>query len=130
MAADLWDFSSDAADAPAARPGFSITTGGKFDFGTERPAPTIPSVREDPRPYTPAVVADLTRLFMQKVLGLGVIALLFTTVGLVFTLIFITKISPSEKKDLAVTVFSAVVGITGTVLGFYFGTSGASTNRT
>ena len=66
---------------------------------------------------------------VRRLLGMSIILTLAGTVGAIFALLFVKDMSPTDTKDLAVTVLTAVVSVTGTVLGFYFGASTTNQSR-
>lgn len=106
MAEDDWNFSS-----PPAEP---VTQ--------ERPTlgPT----------YEPAAWDLLEKAIIRSILSVGILTILGGTIGAIFALMYTGRFTASDQKDLAITVLTAVVGIAGTVLGFYFASHGDSARPT
>lgn len=148
MATDPWDFSNEDPGAPVATPRLSDeapdgfpdaenvgsrgppqlpvsrqpkqgrTTDDDFNFADREPGNVqIPRAGFGDRDYIPAAMVRT-----QQWLGLSVIVILAGTVLGVFIMVgFSSALTPADTRELLTEVLTAVVGITGTVLGFFFG---------
>ena len=87
----------------------------------ERPL-SLDEVRDlaSTRPYDPS----RTREDVRRLLATGILGTLMATVLGIFALVALT--TPRDLTSIIQTVFPALIGITGTVMGFYFGSQQAS----
>ena len=119
---DPWDFSDEngAFETPRLRPEDDDQAeteeaepdAGPYDFGDE------PADEPFERPGFNAKkhLADT-----QRYLAGAILAILAGATAAIFALLWRGDIRSSDDKDLAVTVFTSIVTLTGSVLGFYFG---------
>jgi hypothetical protein len=116
-----WDFSKQSAAGPVLVPVLH-EPGKRWDYAAREPATVAAATAPEQtlRAYKPPAIDALERALMRSLLGIAVMVILGGTVGAIFTLIFTGELMASDQKDLAITVLAPVVGISGTVLGFYF----------
>jgi hypothetical protein len=81
------------------------------------PPPPVSARWRVGRPYDPEPRREETR----SRLAIALVALLFLVATLLIVFTAAALLSIEEAKDLAATVLSPVVAVTGTALGFYFG---------
>ncbi len=82
--------------------------------GPSDPAPQTPGIGE---PYDPSEHREHTRARLAE----GLAVLLAIVAILLIALTAAKCISVNDAKDLASVIFSPIVVLTGTALGFYFG---------
>lgn len=99
----------DAAQSPDPPQSDSIDERGKG----AAPAPEQPVTE----PYDPAEKREVTRAQLASGLAILLGALALLLIGLTAA----SAISIGETKDLAAAIYSPIVVLTGTALGFYFG---------
>lgn len=75
---------------------------------------------ENARDWTPS--AELyKRVRVRALLAYGIVGILILDLTLVFVLVFVHTLSPSEVDAFAAAMLVPIIGLVGPVMGFYFG---------
>jgi hypothetical protein len=72
------------------------------------------------RDWTPSMEPYKT-IRVRALLAYGVVGILFLDIVLVFVLVFVHTLSPSEVDAFAAAMLVPIIGLVGPVMGFYFG---------
>ena len=75
---------------------------------------------ESKRDWTPST-EPFRRVRVRGLLAYGIVGVLALDIILVFVLVFVHTLSPSEVDAFAAAMLLPIIGLVGPVIGFYFG---------
>lgn len=75
---------------------------------------------ESKQDWTPSV-EPYRRIRVRGLLAYGIVGVLILDLTLVFVLVFVHTLSPSEVDAFAAAMLVPIIGLAGPVMGFYFG---------